>query len=57
MENKLDWFPIDLRIFPIDFSLPRLASPWVKIAIFSELILGAISVFGAVSLVILSLIY
>lgn len=53
MAEKLDWFPIDSRIFPINLSFPTPNSPWVRIALFLEILLAFVSVVGALILVVL----
>jgi len=53
MIEKLDWFPIDSRIFPIDPSLPPPKSPWVRMALFLEIFLAFISVIGTLILIVL----
>lgn len=52
MEEK-DWFPIDTRIFPIDFSFKAPISRWAKRALLFELLLAFLSVIGTLILVIL----
>lgn len=53
MAEKLNWFPIDLRIFPIDFSFTSPKSRWVRIALFLEIFLAFTSVIGTLILVVL----
>jgi hypothetical protein len=53
MGEKLDWFPIDSRIFPIDLSFPTPKSRWVRIALLAELFLAFISVVGTLILMTL----
>lgn len=53
MAEKLDWFPIDSRIFPINFSFPAPTSRWVRIALFLEIFLAFLSVIGTLLLVVL----
>ncbi len=53
MEEKLDWLPIDTRIFPLDFSFKAPASGWARRALFLELALAFLSVIGTLILVVL----
>lgn len=53
MSEKLDWFPIDTRIFPLDFSFKAPVSPWIRRALLLELLLAFLSVLGTLILIIL----
>lgn len=53
MKNDFNWFPIDLRIFPIDFSLPLPKSAMVRVALYLEMTLALLSVFGALLLTVI----
>ncbi|MFH0863570.1 MAG: hypothetical protein V1858_00565 [Candidatus Gottesmanbacteria bacterium] len=53
MSEKLDWFPIDTSIFPIDFSFKLPTSRWVRIALYCEFCLAILAVIGTLILTIL----
>lgn len=53
MSDKLDWFPVDTSLFPLDFSFKAPASRWARRALFLELALAFLSVIGTLILVVL----